>query len=120
MLTSGQRRSPRRRSQDVAAVIFGLACLGATFCALVRPSDEKTRGRELCAALDLYGGTVALARRGVAVWDRVPRAGVVKNDVAILPEPSRAAGSETARNAMSSSDPKIVDFRASQVAAWAV
>ena len=30
VLTSGQRRSPRRRSQDVAKVISGLAHLGAT------------------------------------------------------------------------------------------
>ena len=49
-------------------------------------------------------GTAALARRGIAVWDRVPRAGVVRNDVASLSAPSRPDGSATARNAVSSSD----------------
>ena len=42
VLTSGERRSPRRRSEHVAVVIFSLVCLEATSCALVRPSDEKS------------------------------------------------------------------------------
>ena len=42
VLTSGQRRSPRRRSQHLAAVSLGLACLRARSCALVRPSDKKS------------------------------------------------------------------------------
>ena len=64
--------------------------------------------------------TAALAPHRIAVWEQVLRAGVVRHDVASLPAPSRAAGSATARNAVGSSDIEIVDFRASQVAAWAV
>ena len=61
------------------------------------------------------------ARHRIAVWDQVPRAGVIRHDVASLEAPSRAAGSATARNAApGSKHGKIVDFRASQLAAWAV
>ena len=110
MLTSGQRRSPRRRSQDVAAVTCGLARLGATSCALVRPSDEESESATRTAQF-LCARTAALARRGTAVWDQVSRAGVVKHHVASLSAQSRAAGSATARNAVSSSDmPKSSTF----------
>ena len=98
VLTSGQRRSPRRRSQHLTALALGLACLEATFCALVRPSDEKSESA-LSAAHVFSVGTAALARHGIAVWVQVPGAGVITNDVASLPAPSRAAGSATARNA---------------------
>ena len=112
MLTSGRRRSPRRRYQDLAAVTRGLACLGATSCALVRPSDEKSESACTPGASHVLGaGTAALARRGIAVWDQVPRAGVVRNDVASLSAPSRAAGSATARTAARCSDmPKSSTF----------
>ena len=95
VLTSGQRRSPRRRSQHLTALALGLACLEATFCALVRPSDEKSDSATGASHV-LSARTAALARRGIAVWDRVPREGVVRNDVASLPAQSRAAGSATA------------------------
>ena len=110
MLTSGQRRSPRRRSQDLAAVSLGLAYLEATSRALVRPSDEKSQSATGAAHVS-SAGTAALARHGIAVWDRVPRAGVVRNDIASPSAPPRAAGSATARNAASSSDmPKSSTF----------
>ena len=55
--------------------------------------------------------TPALARRGIAIRDRVPRAGVVRNDVVSLLAPSRATGSATVRNPASSSDmPKSPTF----------
>ena len=88
---------------DVAAVTLGLAHLGATFCALVRPSDEKSESATGAAHV-LCAGMAVSARRGIAVWDRVPRAGVVRNDVASLSAPSRAAGSATAREASGCSD----------------
>ena len=88
MLTSGQRRSPRRRSQHVAAVALGLACLGATSCALVRPSDEKSESAPGAAHVS-SAGTPALARRGIAIWEQVPSARVVRHDVASLTAPSR-------------------------------
>ena len=47
VLTSEQRRSLRRRSQHLAAVNLGLACLRATSCALVRPANEKSEFRAL-------------------------------------------------------------------------
>ncbi len=110
VLTSGQRRSPRRRSQHLTALALGLACLEATFCALVRPSDEKSESA-LSAAHVFSVGTAALARHGIAVWVQVPGAGVITNDVASLPAPSRAAGSATARNAARCSDmPKSLTF----------
>ena len=37
----------------------------------------------------MYGGTAALARRGIAIWEQVPSARVVTHDVAILSAPSR-------------------------------
>ena len=52
-----------------------------------------------------------MARRGIAVWDQVPHAGVVRNGVASLPAPSRAAESAVARNAARCSDmPKSSTF----------
>ena len=107
VLTSGQRRSPRRRSHHLAAVSRGLACLGATSCALVRPSDEKSESATGASHV-LSGRTAALARRGIAIWDRVPRAGVVRHDVASLPAPSRAV--------RCSEMPKSSTFRTSRVA----
>ena len=92
------------------AVNLDLACLGATFFALVRPSDEKSESATGAAHV-LSAGTHALTRRGIAVWDRVPREGVVRNDVASLPAPSRAAGSATARKREVLGHAKIDDFR---------
>ena len=110
VLTSGQRRSPRRRSQHLAAVTLGLACLRARSCALVRPSDEKSESATGAARV-LSAGTAALTRHGIAIWYRVPRAGVVRNDVVSLLAPSRATGSATVRNPASSSDmPKSPTF----------
>ena len=93
----------RRRFQDVAAVILGLACLGATSCAPVRPSDENSESAPGAAHV-VCAGTAARQRRGIAIWDQVPRAGFVRNDVASLPAPSRAAGIATARNAARRTD----------------
>ena len=48
----------------------------------------------------LSAGTAASARHGIAVWDQVPRAGVVRYVVASLPAPLRIAGSAAALNAV--------------------
>ena len=72
------------------------------------------------AAPALSAGTAALARRGIAMWEQVPRSAIVRHDVASLSARCRAAGSAIARNAVGSQRAEIVDFRASQVAAWAI
>ena len=72
------------------------------------------------AAPALSAGTAALARRGIAIWERVPRSTLVMHDVASLSARCRAAGSAIARNAVGSQRAEIVDFRVSQVAAWEI
>ena len=66
VLTSGQRRSPRRRSQDVVAVTVGLACLGATSCALIRPSEAKSgsafRASHVLGSIGCRDGGVGASR----------------------------------------------------------
>ena len=70
------------------------------------------------AAPALSAGTAALARRGIAIWEQVPRSALVRHDVASLSARCRAAGTPIVRNAVRSQRAEIVDFRASQVAAW--
>ena len=72
------------------------------------------------AAPALSAGTAALARRGIATWEQVPRSALVRHDVESLSARCRAAGSATARNAVGSQREEIVDFRALQVAAWGI
>ena len=52
------------------------------------------------AAPALSAGTAALARRGIAISEQVPRSALVRHDVARLSARCCAAGSATARNAV--------------------
>ena len=72
------------------------------------------------AAPALSAGTAALARRGIAIWEQVPRSALVRHDAASLCARCCVAGSATVRNAVRSQPAEIVDFRASQVAARAI
>ena len=81
---------------------------GAAVCGDLRNATE--------AAPSLSAGTAALARRGIAIWEQVPRSAFVRHGVASHSARCRAAGSAIARNAARSQCAEIVDFRVSQVA----
>ena len=84
-------------------------------------SVVESVGSQILLRTLVLSARTASARHGIAVWDQVPRAGVVRDDVASLPAPSRAAGSATARKRREVlGHAKIDDFRASQVATLAI
>ena len=102
--------SPSRAKQPrCGLLVVRTAVLDKDPSAGVHPNDAESSNLDRHADTPLWGrfskvlprlSASPSAHHGIAIWDQVRRAGVVRHDVASLSAPSRADGSAAARNAV--------------------